>query len=116
MAETDLAIWSYRTDLVDPGDISGYSIHATDGDIGKVDKHDMDAGRNYLLVATGPWIFGRTVMLPAGVVERIDHEHETVYVGVTKDRIKDAPEYRDDGGNDDAYRNDLGDYYAPRSK
>jgi hypothetical protein len=96
----------------DPGDISGYSIHATDGDIGKVDKHDMDTDQRYLLVATGPWIFGKTVMLPVGVIARIDHQDETVYVSRTKDEIKDAPEYHEDRGSDQSYRSELGNYYG----
>ena len=86
MAGYDITIWSYSVDVTDPGDISGYAIHAIDGDIGKVDKHDAEAGSSYLLVATGPWILGKTVMLPAGVIERIDHENETVYVARTKDQ------------------------------
>jgi len=109
---TDVTIWAYRTELMDPGDIGGYSIHAVDGDIGKVDKHDIETGRSRLLVSTGPWIFGKTVMLPAGVIDRIDHENRTVHVAVTKDDIKNAPEY--EGTDDDAYRSQLGDYYAGR--
>ena len=114
MTATQTTMWTYRAEIMDPGDISGYSIHAIDGDIGKVDKHDVETGRSYLL-ATGPWIFGKTVMLPAGVIERIDHENEIVYVGRTKDQIKNAPEYRDDNGptgGDDTYRNELSGYYA----
>jgi hypothetical protein len=66
---------------------------------------------SYLLVATGPWIFGKTVMLPAGVTERVDHENKTAYVSRTKDEIKNGPEHQDDGG-DDTYRNQLGGCYA----
>lgn len=105
-------IWSYRVDIDDPGDIGGYSIHAVDGDIGKVDRHDGEAGRAHLLVATGPWIFGKTVMLPAGVIDRVDHEDRTVYVNVTKDQIKNAPEYEEDRAHDQGYRDQLSDYYG----
>ena len=63
------------------------------------------------MVDTGPWIFGRKVMLPAGVVERIDTAEKKIYVDRTKDQIKDAPEY--DGLADDAeYRDRLGGYYT----
>jgi hypothetical protein len=107
-------IWSYREEIVDPGDITGYSIHAIDGDIGKVSKHNMEAGRGYLLVDTGPWIFGKTVMLPIGVIERIDHENKVVHVNRTKDEIKNAPEYDESRQDDESYRSGLGDYYAGR--
>ena len=42
---------------------------------------------------TGPWIFGRKVMLPAGVVERIDTVEKKIYVDRTKDQIKNSPEF-----------------------
>ena len=32
------------------------------------------------MVKTGPWIFGRKVMLPAGVVSRVDVDAERVHV------------------------------------
>jgi hypothetical protein len=105
------SIWAYREGLLDAGDITGYSIHASDGDIGKVDKANNDTGSSYMIVSTGPWIFGKTVMLPAGVVERIDHEDKTVFVRCSKDDIKNAPEYDENTYQDETYRNDLGGYY-----
>ena len=110
--QRDIAIWSYRIEVEDPGDIGGYAIHARDGEIGKVDKHDIETGRGWLLVSTGPWIFGKTVMLPAGVIERIDHEDRVVHVDRTKDEIKNAPEYDPDAPDDEAYRTQLGDSHG----
>jgi hypothetical protein len=91
-------------------DIDGYKVEAIDGSIGKVDRATYDVGGSYIVVDTGPWIFGKTVLLPAGVLERIDRDDERVYVNRTKDQIKDAPEY-DEGRFDDAYRSDVGTYY-----
>jgi len=34
-------------------------------------------------VDTGPWIFGKKVMLPAGVISRVDHDDEQVFVNRT---------------------------------
>ena len=87
--------------------LGGYSIHAADGQIGTVDQSDMAAGIHYLVVATGPWIFGKTVLLPASVIERVDHENQVVDVSCTKHQIKNAPRHRDDG----SHRVDLLDYY-----
>lgn len=114
---TTTGIWMYRETLVGSGigstDVVGYSVEAIDGSIGKVDDATYDAGSAYIVVDTGPWIFGKTVMLPAGVIQEVDDEDETVYVNRTKDQIKDAPEYDESLTQDEAYRGRLGSYYGP---
>jgi hypothetical protein len=107
-------MWSYREGVAATDDIVGFSIHATDGDIGKVDKSNDATGSSYLMVATGPWIFGKTVMLPAGVIDRIDRENQVVHVNRSKDDIKNAPEYDEERHEDETYRTGLGDYYGGR--
>ncbi|WP_328296507.1 PRC-barrel domain-containing protein [Streptomyces sp. NBC_00435] len=74
-------------------DLTGWRVEATDGHIGKIDKHTEDVGASYLVVDTGAWIFGKHVLLPAGTVRRIDAAEEKVYVDRTKEQIKNAPEY-----------------------
>jgi hypothetical protein len=113
--------WSYRSadelgtsPLDRHPDVSGFAVEALDGSIGKVDETRVDeSDRSCLVVDTGPWIFGKKVMLPAGVVERIDAEAECVYVNRTKDEIKNAPELDDALGMDEAYHTRLGEYYGP---
>jgi hypothetical protein len=87
--------WSYRTEVSqDIGvNVVGYDVAATDGDIGKIDEASTDAGRNYFVVDTGFWIFGKKRLVPAGVVTRIDHADRKVHVSMTKDQIKSAPDY-----------------------
>ncbi len=92
-------IWTYRIETTDPGmgtDVVGYHVEALDGRIGKVDEASDEVGASSIVVDTGPWIFGKKVVLPAGVIDRVDSEEETVYVNRTKDQIKDAPQL-DDG-------------------
>jgi PRC-barrel domain len=110
-------VWTYRETMqlgpdISSADIAGYEIEALDGSIGKVDEATYDAGASYIIVDTGPWIFGKKVMLPAGVVRDIDDNEKTVYVNRTKDQIKDAPEFDDSLTDDEAYRNRLGSYYG----
>ena len=112
-------VWSYRDQSL-PGeslssaDVSDYGVEALDGSIGKVDEATYDTGASYLIVDTGPWIFGKKVMLPAGVVLRVDTADEKVYVNRTKDQIKDAPGLDDPiDFTDEAYRDKLGSYYGP---
>ena len=72
-------MWHYREGAAPIEDIAGFSIEAKDGGIGRVDKANAETGSAYLIVATGPWIFGRTVMLPAGVIERIDYKAKVAF-------------------------------------
>ena len=117
---TLLDIWTYR-DRSDLGsnvvethaDISGFGVEAIDGSIGKVDEATYELGRSYVVVDTGPWIFGKKVMLPAGVVRGIDETEKIVFVNRTKEQIKSAPEYDESFAQQDSYHSDLGAYYGP---
>ena len=93
-------------------DLSGFSVEATDGGIGKVDEATYETSRSYIVVDTGPWIFGKKVLLPAGVIQRVDVDSETVFVDRTKDEIKNAPEFDETTYREDAYRTKVGDYYS----
>lgn len=105
--------WRYREDVSTNGaDLAGYKVEAADGGIGKVDKasHDVDAA--CLVVDTGPWIFGKKVLIPAGTVNHVDHEDRKVYVDRTKEQIKAAPEFDQDTYADPMYRDRLSGYYG----
>lgn len=107
--------WNFRDQeaVAQAKDLTGFKVHAADGDIGKVDEASMEVGAGHIVVDTGPWIFGRKVMLPAACVERIDWQEESIYVDRTKDEIKGSPELgADSSWSDPGYRDDLSTYYG----
>jgi hypothetical protein len=104
-------LWTYP-ETVGRLDLTGYDVEATDGKIGSVDETSLDVGAGYLVVDTGPWIFGKKVLIPAGLVERVDRDDEIVYVARTKDEIKRAPEFDEDAYAEANYREKIGAYYA----
>jgi hypothetical protein len=106
-------LWTYSDTAVSQRNLSGFSVEALDGGIGKVDDATNEAGGSFIVVDTGPWIFGKKVMLPAGVVRDVDLDTETVFVNRTKDQIKNAPEFDENRYSDPAYREELGGYYGP---
>ena len=111
---TTTDVWSFRTEpTIGDVDLTGFSVEAADGGIGKVDEATYEAGSSYLIVDTGPWIFGKKVMLPAGVIRDVDPDTETVFVNRTKDQIKNAPEFDEKKYKDQGYRSELGSYYGP---
>jgi hypothetical protein len=128
MQPTPFTPWSWRdpaslsggyepTEAVDETgridvDLVGYKVEATDGHIGSIDQASYDVGSAFLVVDTGPWIFGRKVLLPAGTVTNIDRNDRKVYVDRTKDQIKDSPEYDKETFESATYREQVGDYYT----
>ena len=113
--DTGTNIWSYSREYVsEPIDVEGFKVEATDGDIGRIDEATYEVGASYVVVDTGPWIFGRKVVLPAGAIETIDLDNQKVVVRLTKDQIKGSPELDETTDfHSDEYRSSLGDYYDP---
>jgi hypothetical protein len=109
-------MWDYRDSAWTDGyDLDGYDVEATDGSIGNVDRATNDVSNAYVVVDTGFWIFGKKRLIPAGAVTSVVHEDKKVHVAMTKDQIKNAPDYDDDTWNDEA-RTRHGDYYGPYSR
>ena len=111
MATTDL--WTYGNTSMTAQDLTGFTVEALDGDIGKIDEATNEVGGSYIVVDTGPWIFGKKVLLPAGVLRDADFDDEKVFVNRTKDQIKNSPEFDADRYTDEGYRNEVGGYYGP---
>ena len=108
------SLWEYEVSLLRPDrDVVGYDVEATDGSIGKVDEANNRTAAAYLVVDTGFWIFGKKRLIPAGVIIRIDDDERKLYVSMTKDQIKSAPDF-DDRDRDDRERYDT--YYGSLSR
>jgi hypothetical protein len=123
-----MEIYTYRVGIFRPAagrsetegklpDVSGYDVEATDGHIGKVDEATYEDSSSCLVVDTGFWIFGKKRMIPAGVVRRVDAEAKKVFVNMTKQQIKDAPDYDADrhAADEKGYHKEVGDYYEPHA-
>ena len=111
MTTSDL--WTYTDTSISQRNLAGFSVEALDGGIGKVDDATYDVGQSFIVVDTGPWIFGKKVMLPAGVVRDVDLDTETVFVNRAKDQIKNAPEFDENTYRSDTYHTSIGGYYGP---
>ena len=93
-------------------DLSGFHVEATDGEIGTVDDVTYELGSNAFVVDTGPWIFGTKVMLPVGVINRIDADDHRIWVNLTKEQIQHAPDFDESRFRDQTYRDEVGTYYT----
>lgn len=107
-------IWSYApaSGHVEGQDLTGYGVAATDGTIGHVEREDDPHGMRHLVVDTGVWLFGRSAVVPVGVVTAVDTESRTIALACTGDEVKQAPRFRTDSETmDPAYLTAVGDHY-----
>ena len=76
--------------------VSGYHIHATDGEIGHVEDfviNDETWAIRYLIVDTHNWWPGKKVLVSPQWIERVSWGERKVFVNLTRETIKESPEY-----------------------
>lgn len=77
-------------------ELQGLTIHATDGDIGKVNDlyFDDDAWAvRYLVVDTGKWLSGRQVLVAPAVVQRHVGDWDRIEVSLSCEQVKNSPDF-----------------------
>lgn len=73
----------------------GYTIGATDGEIGKVKEFYFDDQSwtvLYLIVETGNWLNGRKVLISPQALLTPDWENRIFPINLTKEKIKNSPD------------------------
>lgn len=75
--------------------VEGYTVKATDGEVGKVDTlyfDDLTWAIRYLVVNVGNWLIADKILLSPAAVTSVSREDETIYVGLTKEQVKNSPD------------------------
>ena len=91
-------------------EVTGYHIHAVDGDIGHIDDFMIDDRSwtiRYLMIDTSNWIGGRTVLVAPEWASRIDWTKKEIYVDVTREDVEQSPEYDPSADIDGRYEERL---------
>ena len=73
--------------------LRGFHMMATDGAIGHVDDFLVDEklALRYLVVDTSNWIGGKSVLVSAPAIEKIDSPNKKIHLRLTQDQIKNSP-------------------------
>ncbi|HEY5811614.1 MAG TPA: PRC-barrel domain-containing protein [Terrimicrobiaceae bacterium] len=77
-------------------DLGGYHIQTSEGAIGHVTDFMIDARSweiRHLVVETGHWFSGKEIVISPKHINRISYEESKVFVNVTREAIREAPEY-----------------------
>ena len=112
MANTNL--WRFRDDALALVDVARFEVRARDGSIGTVVQTIRRDGTSYLVVDPGASMpLGRSVLVPAGLIETIDVDERRLDVRADRDQVRDAPEHDAQRDLDDGTRGSLERHYAP---
>src|SRR5919204_3954500 len=90
-------IWTYeeRAHAVGGLDLTGFDVEATDGQLGRVVRFHDEPSASYLVIDPGVTTTpGRSVVLPAGVIDTVDVDGRRVRVDLSTDTIRNAPTFR----------------------
>ncbi len=95
-----------NTHLRSTHEVTGYDIHATDGNIGIVDDFIIDDVTwqiDFLVVKTGNWFSGKKVLFSPSRIKDIDWKTGAVIINTTIAYVKSSPEYDPKQEITDAY-------------
>ena len=96
-------------------EVAGYSINATDGEIGHVNDFIVDDELwiiRYMVVDTGNWWPGRKVLVAPGWITKVSWSDDLVDVDLSKEAIKNSQEYNPSAPINKEYEVRLYDFYG----
>jgi hypothetical protein len=95
--------------------VTGYNIHATDGEIGHVEDflvEDADWSIHYLVVDTKNWWPAKKVLISPRSAREIDWSGKLVHLNVNRQKVKDSPVYDASVTIDRTYEKHFHNYYG----
>jgi hypothetical protein len=104
---------AYDLHLRSANEVTSYHIEATDGDIGHVADFIIDGETweiRYMVVDTQNWWPGKKVLVAPPWIDRVGWDDSKVYVDLSREAIKNGPEYHPEG-LDRKYEEALYDHY-----
>ena len=95
--------------------VTGYHIHASDGEIGHVEDflvEDADWSIHYLVVDTKNWWPGKKVLIPPRFAREVVWADKLVNLDVDRQKVKDSPPYDASTTVDGAYEKHFHSHYG----
>ena len=95
-------------------ELHGATIHAIDGEIGRVDEILFDDANwtvRYLIVNTGSWLFGRKVLISPLSFGHLDWDSNTLHLNLTRKQIENSPGVETNEPVSRQWETDYFDYY-----
>jgi len=94
--------------------VTGHHIQATNGEIGHVADFILDDKNwaiRYLVIDTANWWSGKKVLIAPQWIERMSWGESKVFVNLSREMIKESPQYREGSSITHDYETELHRYY-----
>lgn len=101
-------LWNFET-------LRGYTLRATDGEIGLVKDllfDDETWSVRYLVVDTGKWLLGRKVLIAPSVLRRPEGREKDIPVSLTQEMVRNSPDIDADKPVSRQHETELYGYYG----
>ena len=98
LAEQEASVSGHRDDphLRSTREVTGYHLHATDGEIGHVEDFIVDDENwtiLFLVVDTTNWLPGKKVLLSPQWINRVEWADSSVYFNLTRESVENSSEF-----------------------
>jgi sporulation protein YlmC with PRC-barrel domain len=94
--------------------VSGYNIHAKDGEVGHVEDFIIDEDSwaiRYLIIDTKNWWPGKKVLISPRWIERVSWSESKVFINLSREQIKHSPEFTEESMLTRVYESALHRHY-----
>jgi len=95
--------------------LKGYTLHALDGEIGKVKEFYFDDRHwtiRYLVADTGNWLSDRQVLISPHALGAMNKEERSIAIDLTKKQIENSPSLNSDKPVSRQFEEGYVDYYG----
>jgi hypothetical protein len=96
-------------------EVTDYDIQASDGQIGRLTDLIADDASwviRYMVVDTGEWLRNKKVLVSPSWADTVAWPERNVYVGLSRETVKDSPEFDPSVPVNQEYELRLYDYYG----
>ena len=94
--------------------VEGYNIQSNDGEIGHVEDFIIDDKKwnlVFMTIDTHNWLPGKKVLISPKWIKNIDWDNKNVFVSLSRENIKNSPEFDPEIPIRDEYESELFNYY-----
>ena len=108
---------TWNSHLRSTNEVSSYNIQAADGEVGHVEDFIIDDDTwaiRYLVIDTQNWWPGKKVLISPRWIERVSWSESKVFIHLSREAIKNSPEFTDESALTRDYEDALHRHYNRR--